>query len=203
MRSITISIRLVLMLIILFLGGCASMEQMQRGINEIDRFWGESNKKIINAYGARLYAANKQDILRSSCAAARNLGFNSTVYANEVKLVAKIPSPFTADEYKKIKEVEEPMMQAIAAKEVGQFTSNFFYLSDKDFNIHGTLQATDHYDNPNVAEGKVLVSINFYLQYIGSTYGIVFGHNPPPEAVRRGLAKYWAALDKELQVSSY
>lgn len=186
----------------MFLTGCTSMAQMQSAMNEIDYFWGDANQKILNTDGARIYSATKSEVLKAANAAAVKLGFKTSYYTDRINMVAQIPTPFTKEEYASIKKVEETMMQAIAAKHVGKFTSNFFTLSDKDFNIIADFLVSDHTANQIVIEGKSLVAISFSLEFTGNAYGMIYGHNPPPEALRKGLKKYWDTFENELGKTS-
>lgn len=186
-------------LIAIFLTGCASMAQMQSAMNEIDYFWGNTNKKILKIDGVRLYSASQNEVIKVASATGTMLGFETYEFKDRVRMVAEIPTPFTMDEYESIKKVEEPMMQAIAAKHVGKFSSNFFILSDKDFDILVDLYVTDKTTYPIVPDGKVLVSVSLSLRYTGNPSGMIYGHNPPPEALKKWLKKYWDAFEKELE----
>jgi len=198
MKHLVISAKKMIILAAVFLTGCASMPQMQSAMNEIDYFWGNTNQKVLNTDGVRMYSATKNEVLEAANAAAAKLGFKTSYYTDRINMVAQIPTPFTKEEYASIKKLEEPMMQAIAAKHVGKFTSNFFILSDKDFDIIADFSVSDHTTNPTVIEGKSLVAISFSLKFTGNAYGMIYGHNPPPEALRKGLKKYWDTFENEL-----
>ncbi len=82
-------------------------------------------------------------------------------------------------------------MQAMAANHVGQFTSGFFYLNSgqNEVLVDVTLNSQ--------TQDATNVKVDFRLRYIGKA-SLIYGDNPPPEAVRLGLKKWWGAFDSAL-----
>lgn len=177
------------------ISGCVSMQQMQNGMNEIDAFWGEANQKIISSKGTRIYPNKVIDCWNAAKESAVQLGFTITEESNNSVLIAQAltPSPFTVDEYKAIKAIEEPMMQAIAANHVGKFYSNFYYLDEGGkFYVTIKVQITPE------ADDKSLVRVTFRIDPKEDMKGLIVGHNPPPESVRKGLEKWWHTFENNL-----
>lgn len=174
------------------------MEQMQNGMDEIDSFWGEVNQKIITSNGSRVYPQKMEQCLDAARKTAMQLGFTIKEESDtSITISALTPVPFTNDEYKAIKAIEEPMMQAIAANHVGKFYSNFYTL-DKGgkFYVTGKVNFISKKIN-----NKTLVQISFRIDPKDEIKGFIYGHNPPPESVRKGVNKWWHAFENNLNVS--
>jgi len=183
--------------LLLLIAGCVSMQQMQNGMDEIDSFWGEVNQGIISSGGSRLYSVEVTECWNAAKKTATQLGFTLTEESINSILTARAltPTPFTADEYKAIREIEEPMMQAIAANHVGKFYSSFYTLDDGGkFYVTINIQITPE------AEDKSLVRVSFRIDPKEDIKGFLYGHNPPPESVRKGLEKWWKAFESNLGI---
>lgn len=168
---------------------------MQSGMDEIDSFWGEANQKILSSKGSRIYSIDQANCWDAAKKAINQLGFTITEEDIYSTLIARspTPAPFTVDEYKAIKVIEEPMMQAIAANHVGKFYSNLYTLdSGGNFYVTATVKIT-----PNELD-KTLVQLAFRIDPKKEIKGFIYGHNPPPESVRKGLDKWWGAFESHL-----
>lgn len=176
------------------LSGCATKEQFQAGLNDIDAHWGKTNAKILAEKGIRTFPACQQKCLLAAKNATMELGFSiEKESSNSLTGKASGPTPFTEDEYKEIRAVEEPMMQAAAADHVGGFWSSFFKLqSGKSWVI------IDVYVSPN-GTSKTDVRVSFRIQQKEVNPNIIVGNNAPSEAVRKGLDKWWSAFDKNMR----
>ncbi len=186
---------ITMLLIAVLIPSCVSMQQMQNGMNEIDSFWGEANQKIISSKGIRIYPNKAIDCLNAAKRTAIQLGFTVTEESNNSIITAQAltPTPFTADEYKAIIAVEEPMMQAIAANHVGKFYSNFYSLDEG-----GKFYITVRVHIAAEANDKSSVQVSFRIDPKEEIKNFVYGHNPPPESVRKGIEKWWYAFESNL-----
>lgn len=181
---------------LVLISGCASVQQMQSGMNEVDSFWGEANAKILSERGARVYSANQTQCWDAAKNTATQLGFVITeqvAVAGVLTAKASAPLPFTDAEFQDIKKIEEPMLQAVVANHVGGFTSNFFILEPKHNDVVVQVHITPEGSN------STRVQLTFKLDYKGPKIGVVVGHNPPPEALKKGLEKWWSAYEKNLR----
>lgn len=179
--------------------GCVNMQQMQNGMNEIDSFWGEVNHKILSSKGTRVFSCKTINCWNAAKDSAIQLGFKVIEESNNsiFTALALTPTPFTVDEYKAIRVIEEPMMQAIAANHVGKFYSNFYQLDNGgNFYIVARVQITP------MVNDKSSVQISFRIDPKEKSEGFIYGHNPPPESVRMGLEKWWNAFEKNLAQNS-
>lgn len=186
-----------IVILLVLISGCASMQQMQNGIDEINSFWGKANQKIISSKGTRIYPNKAIDCWNAAKESAVQLGFTITEESNNSILTAQAltPIPFTVDEYKAIKTIEEPMMQAIAANHVGKFYSNFYYLDEGGkFYVTIKVQITPEADD----KSSVRVTFRIDPKEAIKGYSFRYGHNPPPESVRKGLEKWWYAFENNL-----
>jgi hypothetical protein len=185
------AINLFLIVAVMGLSGCASVQQMQTALYDIDGFWGKQKYKILTENGRKVLPMPYAQAERVTRTAAESLGFKrSGETVGKLTYRAVSPAPFTEDEYKQIRMIEEPIMQAMAATHVGSFTSSFFVLSSGDtYTVVYLSLMPDGTD-------KTVVSVDFMLEWIKGKKqaGMILGENPPPEAVRRGLDKFWKAV---------
>lgn len=188
----------LIVLTVAALGGCASLEQFQSAMNDIDQFWGDVNRKTLRERGVATMQIPIDQAARIVDQASKELGYAKADERAGAKRAliyfAKSPKPFSDDEFNEIRSVEEPMMQAMAAKHVGSFTSNFFYLSSGEATIVTTIYLTQ------LDENSTQVNVDFRVEwpaYMKKNTGLLLGQNPPPEAVKRGLDKFWAAVRRQ------
>lgn len=196
-KNMLFSVKGISAILLTLISGCVSMDQMQNGMNEIDSFWGEVNHKIISSNGSRIYSKELDQCIDAARKTSIQLGFTIKEESNtSITISALTPAPFTLDEYKAIKIIEEPMMQAIAANHVGKFYSNFYTL-DKGgkFYVTGKVGFI-----PQKMNNKTLVKISFRIDPKNEIKGFIYGHNPPPESVRKGLEKWWNAFEHNLNI---
>ena len=194
----------IILLILIFviansLLGCASMNELRRGMNAIDSFWGETNKKYLNKYGERTYTIDIGTSVSAMNAVmtAFNINIVNEYRSSNKEIIIKYKgtssSVLSKDEFQKVKKVEEPMMQSIAATEVGNFTSNFFLLTNgDDFNIVIKV---------NFKEVNFNTRIYFDFEMHPKkedTYDL-YGDNPPPESVKIALDKAWSAFEGQVK----
>jgi hypothetical protein len=163
-------------------------------MNEIDGSWGKINQKVLKERGTRTYKVTEIQARQIAKSALQNLGFTlvDSAMPSLVSASALTPKPFSDEEFVKIRRVEEPMMQTMASTHVGNFTSSFFYLTSgkNDVIIDIALRP--------IESDKTELSLNFRLRYINPSSIVIYGTNPPPEAVRLGIEKWWSAFEAEL-----
>ncbi len=179
------------------LTGCASMEQMQAAMNEIDQSWGSINRKFIAENGSRHLPVSLEQAKHAVAAGITSLGFERTHETFTSRTFkAPSPAPLTEAEYEQIRIVEEPIMQAMASNHVGSFTSSFFVLSSN----YKKMITVFYVRFDSNYEFTTLVHLNFTLEWVGGPRqeGLLYGENPPPEAVRRGVDKVWNSILENL-----
>lgn len=181
--------------VLLLLSGCASLDQIQAAMSEVDQFWEKTNRETLARSGSKLVPAPVDRTAAAVRATATSLGFAEVPSAGptNLKFKARSPAPFSEAEYKAIRVVEEPIMQAMAATHVGH-ASSFFVLSSSDTNTLLDISLAPQGDSTRVA-------VDFELEWIKGRKqsGLLLGTQPPPEAVRRGLEKFWTSLDKTVR----
>lgn len=180
-------------IMLLTLTGCASVPQMQSAIDEIDQFWGQSNRKILADKGSQVLPYSIERMRSIVKESSIRLGFKDitpNLASNSLTFKAQSPTPFSEAEYKQIRIVEEPIMQAMAATHVGGFTSSFFALTSNDTYtvMYVRLEPVDDYSTK--------VTLSFDLEWIKGRKqsGMILGTQPPPESVRMGIDKFWRAI---------
>lgn len=190
---------ILLSVVSISLVGCASMDDLRNGMNAIDSFWGETNEKYLSKYGNRSYPVDINTSVNAMNSVMDNFGYNLTNEYKESSTELHItykgiaPSPLSKDEFKKVKMVEEPMMQAIAANEVGSFTSSFFVLSDgDDFEL---VVKVDFKEVDSITN----IKFNFNMYYREKDTYKIYGEYPPPEAVKIAMSKTWGQFETQLK----
>lgn len=191
---------LLFILLISNLFGCASKQELQRALNSIDSTWGSTNSIYFAQDGARKYTISMADSREILYKTMKELKLEyQTDRSNDATsfyFMATAPTPLTQDEYDEVREIEEPMMQAIAATDVGKFTSNLIVLSDgSDFDIiiHVVLQE---------GESDTEVQLDLSMRYKKPNSFIVYGTQPPPEAVRIGLKRFWHTFENHAKATT-
>jgi len=167
------------------------MGQMQSALNEIDQFWGSTNRKIVADKGSRTLPVSMKQAKRAVTAGVTSLGFEQILETStSMVFKARSPNPFSEEEYEQIRIVEEPIMQAMASNHVGGFTSSFIVLSSTDTNT--ILNVWFESGTPTTTTAH----FDFALEWINGREqsGLLLGENPPPEAVRRGADKVWQSI---------
>jgi len=190
--------KLLLRLIpIVFFSGCVTMSQMQNGVNEVDMLWGKINEKILISKGSRSYSISNTKSWKIATQTIKQLGFTVTEEHPYSEIIAKAstPTPFTVDEYNDIRKIEEPMMQSMAANHVGKFYSNFFRL-DSEGNFYAIVSikvlSKDH------ETSRIQLTFKIEPKEEIKPKDFVYGQNPPPEALKKALDKWWIAFENNL-----
>jgi hypothetical protein len=171
------------------------MEQIQEAVSEIDQLWGSMGRKIIADKGNRTLAVSMEQAKRAVTAGITSLGFERTNETSTSMIFkARSPAPFSEAEYKQIRIVEEPIMQAMASNYVGSLTSSFFVLTSDDTNT--VLYVRFDSGGPTTT----LIHLDFALEWIKGRQqaGLILGENAPPEAIRRGTDKIWNSISDKL-----
>lgn len=187
-------ILLCLVVLIIYLTGCVSMSQLQRAADTVDGTWAVANGNLLKTAGTRDYHVSKPEAFRAMFAALTELGFivmNQDLETGIILAKAPIPTPLSKDEWRIVKEVEEPKMQVIVAPDIGGFYSSLCTLADKDFDVIINVIVLEKQEN-------VQISLRPQMEYTGSTLGMVYGHQPPPEAVKYAINKTWDVFERAL-----
>jgi len=176
----------------LFLTGCVSIPQIQKGMDKVDDAWAVANENLVKTLGTREYRIRKKTAFRAMVIALTELGFIVTNQDLETGLIlakAPVPTPLSKSEWAAVKKIEEPKMQAMVSSDVGEFTANLFVLSDTNFNV---ILNVIMLERPK----DLQISFHFQMEYTGPKTGIVYGQQPPPEAVKYSLKKAWNIFEK-------
>ncbi len=202
---------LILMFIIASsLIGCASMDQLRRGLNAVDSFWGETNEKYLSKYGERTYSIDINTAVSAMHKAINDISDLSLddehrISKTESYIIYKgiVSTILSKEEFKKLKKVEEPMMQAIAANEVGDFTSHFLVLTHGDnFNIIVKITFKELDTNFSISKNlrpNTHIKFNFKMYPNKEDKHGLYGENPPPEGVKIALVKVWNSFDDQIK----
>lgn len=183
---------------IIILSGCVDLEAAQRALDRIDSTWDVDNKKLLKTAGVRNYDISKKEAFQAMVITLTELGFivkNQDLDSGFVYASAPIPTPLTKDEWAQVKTTEEPRMQEIATQEAGSMVGSMFVLSDTNF---------DTLVNALLLErtSGVQITMNFQMEYTGPKSLVGYGHQPPPEAVKFGIQKFWDHYERVALVQS-
>ncbi|SEN73148.1 hypothetical protein [Nitrosomonas marina] len=186
---------IIIYFIVTFTTGCVSTQELQHSMDAIDSFWGGINSKTLASQGSRTYSNNVDKCMKAAKNAAGQLGFTIIEESSNSLIVQSLtPNPFTKEEYQAIKEIEEPIMQAMASNYVGKFYSTIFVLDDS-----GNFYITARIEILSIrSQEESSVKIAFKLHPKNKSKWIIYGTNPPPEAVKKGLEKWWNAFEENL-----
>jgi hypothetical protein len=164
-----------------------------RAILKLDSAWLQSNIKILESDGRRVFKATKQQAFEAAQLTVRRLGMvveEQNYETGFLLATAPAPIPLTMSEWAEVQAQDTSEFRTIIADELG--TLNLFATLDpsgKD--VLGNVFISEK-------EGKVEVSIGLRLRSTKTTTEKVKRLQAPPTAVRMGIRKFWNTFEGEL-----
>jgi hypothetical protein len=179
---------------ILLISGCATFEEVNYVLQKVDTNWSAKNNEINNAFGSKVFDANKEDAFNALVKTVEELGFTITENDRETGYIlaqAAAPIPLTEEEWQTVVDVEQPGMRSLASDTL-PISSFFLSLHTDGVEIHV---------NGSVAKEAIGSRVKFDYTMIDNKVmemGFTPVQTPPPTAVRVGLVKAWAEYEKQL-----
>ena len=167
----------------IFLGGCAA--QLQKMINDVDTNWAATNANLIQNIGTRYYKMDKEKAQRAMLLALSNLGLIVEQQDSKTGFInarGNAPLPLTIPEWDRVAAIELPNARAIAGTSMIELTPKNREVIINSFILE--------------REQDVQINLRMRIKFTGNTAGLIFGDQPPPEAVRIGARKIFDEFEK-------
>ncbi len=164
-----------------------------QAILKIESAWMQSNTRILESDGRRLFKASKQQAFEATQLTVRRLGMVIEEQNYETGFLlasAPAPTPLTMQEWAEVQQRDTDEFQTIIAEEMGTLAL-FATLDPSGKDVLGNVFVTEK-------ETEVEVSIGLRLRNTKTTADRVRRLQAPPTAVRMGLRKFWSAFEIEL-----
>jgi len=187
-------IRLALVIsIAVFTNACVSQHSVKKAAQKVASEWKAENAQILKAAGQRNFKATKRQGFEAAQAAAGRLGMiieNQTYETGFIFMAAPAPTPLTAPEWEQVQAAETRAMRDLVSQDLG-FYQWLVTLdpSGKEVLANVIIKET--------AEG-IDVALGLRLRVKDSSTDKLKRMQPPPTALRMGLAKFWATYEFEL-----
>lgn len=185
-------ILLPVLIAVLSMTGCVRTSQIRSSLDKVDESWEVRNSNLSRTLGTRVYIIGKKDAFHAMVKALTQLGFNvinKSIKTGVISAKAPMPTPLTDSEWHAIKKIEEPKMQALIAPIVGELASRSARLHDQNYDV--ILKVIFH----NNLKG-LQISFHYKVEFTGPKNVVLYGKQPPPEAVKYSIKKTWDIFDK-------
>jgi len=179
------------------LAGCASQEQIGKGIAEVNQAFQADYEALLSQRGARSYTVARPEAVVALHAALSKLGMTITDIDDELGTLsaeAPAPKPLTAQEWQVAAARDLPRMRELVRKHVGlmaQFVR--FEPEGLQIVIHATVAQF---------RGGVEVALTTRMRELAPpASGLPRREYPPPSAVEIALGKIWTGFEAELRAA--
>jgi hypothetical protein len=174
--------------------GCASDEQLRGAINEVNQTFRVEYEGVLAERGSRIYRVPRERAFAALRSALSRVGMRLGDQAPDIgylNVYADAPLPLADEEWREAAKQDRPKLRSIAMRHVGPLG----YLID--FEPQG-LQTIINGATVSTAEGTDISLTVRMRETAPPRSGIPRREYLPPTAVRMGLDKIWAELDREL-----
>jgi hypothetical protein len=176
-----------------FAAACVPKQSINRAALKVENQWKVKNDAIIGTDGRRAFQITKKQGFQAAQLAASRLGMVVEKQAYEtgfVFMTAPAPVPLTMIEWHRVQEAETGDLRQIIDEDLGLYKW-WVELDPSGKEVLVNIFVTE---NP----GGVDVAIGFRLRVKDVSTDTLKRVQPPPTAVRMGVAKFWAAYEMEL-----
>ena len=177
--------------------GCASREQVRDAITDVNNSFRADYEAALAEKGARVYNVDRAEAYNAVRVSLARLGM--TVEAQDpalgfVNVYAPAPRPLDLEEWRQAAEADLPRMREVIRPHVGLLSPFIrFEPEGLEIVISGTVVA--------VPTGTEISFTARMRETAPPKSGIPRREYLPPTAVRRGLDKIWAELDREFKAT--
>jgi gag-polyprotein putative aspartyl protease len=176
------------------LTGCVTTNDLQVSVNELDAAYRAENDKLFADIGTRVInGVTQKDAYSVAISTAHSLGFavdEQNPGSGEIAASAPGPTPLTAIEWAHVADVETPRAQSVLVNHIGLL--GYFGSFDAD--------GTDVLAHVSVSEviggAEIRVTIGVHRP---TSYGVEYGSQAPPSAVKLGIEKFWTTFEQKLR----
>ncbi len=177
--------------------GCATQEQIRDATNEVNKAFRAEYESILAEKGTRFYKVGRgeaYDAVRISMARLGMLVESQDPLLGFVNTYAPAPRPLDLEEWRRAAQADLPKLQEIARPHVGLLSAFI------RFEPEG-LQIVINTTVVPVADGSE-ISLTMRMREVAPpASGMPRREYAPPAAVRLGLDKIWAEIDREFKAT--
>ena len=179
--------------LLLIATACVSQHSIKKAALKVESEWKSENDQILNKEGRRSFGATKRQGFEAVQLAASRLGMvieNQTYETGFIFMSAPAPVPLTMAEWEQVQAAETREMRDLVSQDLGLYQW-WVTLDPSGKEVLANVFITEK------SEG-IDVSLGLRLRVKDSTSDRLKRMQPPPTAMRMGLAKFWAAYEMEL-----
>lgn len=180
----------------LSLAGCGiSIEENNRAIMAIDSEWASENHAIFENEARRNYAVDSDVAFTALNAAFVKLSLQVRQRDRQSGALigrAVAPRPLSDAEWRAVSEIELPRVKEVVSREVGPVAGMVVTLSPSQYFLQFAASVTGD-------ETRAQIAFTGRMASIAPIRGYYYNEFMPPEALRRGVEKIWAAFETELR----
>ncbi len=193
MRTIVSSIVLIVVAG-LALGACATREEINSALREVDRLWKIENDKIREEMGRAVVDATPDQAFNALENTLEALGFTISEKdrdSGNIFGVAPAPTPLSLQEWEEGRKTDEPQVKSIVAKSM-PITSLFMAMHHDEVEVHisGAVRSANR-----ATEVSVAYTV---LDKKAIRMGVHSMDNPGPTLARIGMIKAWKEFERQL-----
>jgi len=183
----------VVILIAVITNACVSNHTIKKAAQRVESDWKAQNEAILKKEGRRTFKATKRQGFEAAQSAAGRLGMiieSQTYETGFIFMAAPAPTPLTAHEWERVQSAETREMRDLVSQDLG------FYQWWVTLDPSGK-EVLSNVIIKETAEG-INVALGLRLRVKDSSTDTLKRMQPPPTALRMGLAKFWTAYKMEL-----
>jgi len=183
----------VVILIAVITNACVSQHTIGKAAKRVESDWKAQNEQILKNEGRRSFKATKRQGFEAAQSAAGRLGMiieSQTYETGFIFMAAPAPTPLTAHEWEQVQAAETREMRDLVSQDLG-FYQWWVTLDPSGKEVLSNVIVKETADGIDIALG-------LRLRVKDSSTDTLKRMQPPPTALRMGLAKFWAAYEMEL-----
>lgn len=180
---------------LLIAASCVTDNARNRAVLDVMAKWKAVNDATLRESGKRRFDISKKHGFLAAQSAAQRIGMvvEKESYETGFLLVtSNAPTPLTMEEWKVVQDKDTEGVRRIVGKH-SVLMGWFYTLEPASKELLANLFVTEN-------QGSVEVSVGFRLRSTLKTTGAMPRLEAPPSAVPMGLAKFWSAFEKELEL---
>jgi len=177
--------------------GCATQSEVRSAITDVNEAFRIEYERILAEKGTRTFPVRQPQAFAALQRALRRLGMRVADEAPELGYLnvhAPAPNPLDADEWRVAAQADLPRLREIAARHVGLVSWLVrFEPEGLDIVINATALGSGSSSE---------ISLTMRMRETAPPQsGMPRREYPPPTAVRMGLDKIWAEVDRQLRLA--
>jgi len=164
-------------------------------LTEVNAAWRRGYQEVLQDIGTRHFAVDRSFAMANMRRVLESMGF--TVVNSEANyylyVTGQASSPFSKEEWKQVRRLDEPLMKDITSKYLGRLKASFVTLNAEGLEIHGRITFLERGDGTDITITFRLVEIK---QQPPESI-LPRREYPPPGSVRIAYKKIWRLFEEQ------